>query len=256
MVLPKLSPEKIKSYNQDGFLLLRANEIWSDKETQDFIKFANELDAWPEMPGKWMKYFENSLIDKSKILQRIENFLDYHPGLNEMFNGANFLQLVSDLMGGESVLFKEKINYKLPGGGEFKPHQDAQAGWGQYGHTLHISVLVTIDASDLENGCLEVVRGRHKEGLLGPEWQELGDEVVKSMVWESVPTQPGDILFFDSFVPHRSGPNLSSRPRRALYATYNKKSEGECRAQYYVDKRKNFPPDIEREAGKEYVYKI
>jgi len=203
-----------------------------------------------------MKYFENSLIDQSRILQRIENFLDYHPELNEMFNGKNFLNIVTDMMGDEAVLFKEKINYKLPGGGEFKPHQDAQAGWGQYGHTFHVSVLVTIDPSDKENGCLEVVRGKHKEGLLGPEWQELSDDVVAKLEWEPVPTQPGDILLFDSFVPHRSGPNLSSRPRRALYLTYNMRSQGECRDQYYVDKRKNYPPDIEREAGRVYVYKI
>jgi len=158
--------------------------------------------------------------------------------------------------GEEAVMFKEKINYKLPGGGEFKPHQDAQAGWGQYGHTFHISVLITVDPSDMQNGCLEVVRGRHKDGLLGPEWAELGDEVVKEMKWEEVPTGPGDVLFFDSFVPHRSGNNLSSRPRRALYATYNKLSEGECRARYYQDKRLSFPPDIERDPNKVYVYKI
>jgi len=256
MVLPKLTPEQIQSYKDNGFLLLRANQIWSEKEAKDFLSFVNELDAWPETPGKWMKYFEKSLIDQSRILQRIENFFFYHKGLDDMFNGKHFLHLLENLMGEEAVLFKEKINYKLPGGGEFKPHQDAQAGWGQYGHTYHISVLVTVDASDMENGCLEVVKGKHKNGLLGPEWSELTDEVVNSLEWDPVPTQPGDILFFDSYVPHRSGPNLSSRPRRALYVTYNKKSEGEARVQYWSDKRKNYPPDIERETGKVYVYKI
>jgi len=40
------------------------------------------------------------------------------------------------------------------------------------------------------------------------------------------------------------------------YTTYAKKSEGDFRKKYYEDKRKSFPPDIEREAGKVYEYKI
>ncbi len=49
---------------------------------------------------------------------------------------------------------------------------------------------------------------------------------------------------------------MSDKPRRALYVTYSKASEGDFRAKYYEDKRKSFPPDCEREEGKEYKYKI
>jgi hypothetical protein len=38
--------------------------------------------------------------------------------------------------------------------------------------------------------------------------------------------QPGDVLFFDSFVCHRSAPNLTSSSRRLLYSTYAMRSEG------------------------------
>jgi 2-aminoethylphosphonate dioxygenase len=34
--------------------------------------------------------------------------------------------------------------------------------------------------------------------------------------------------------------------------TYNVASEGDVRKKYYEDKRKNFPPDFERESGKDY----
>jgi hypothetical protein len=40
------------------------------------------------------------------------------------------------------------------------------------------------------------------------------------------------------------------------FATYNKASEGYHLDQYYADKRKNFPPDIERDPDREYVYKV
>ena len=45
-------------------------------------------------------------------------------------------------------------------------------------------------------------------------------------------------------------------PRRVLYATYSKASEGDQRERYYRDKRHNYPPDIEREPGRTYTYKV
>jgi hypothetical protein len=71
-----------------------------------------------------------------------------------------------------------------------------------------------------------------------------------------VPTQPGDVVFFDSYTPHASGPNLTAEPRRVLYITYNRLSAGDLRARYYADKRKNFPPDIERDPTKTYTFRV
>jgi ectoine hydroxylase-related dioxygenase (phytanoyl-CoA dioxygenase family) len=58
------------------------------------------------------------------------------------------------------------------------------------------------------------------------------------------------LLLFDSYLPHRSGPNRSQSPRRALYVTYNRTSEGDVRDAYFDHKRRTFPPEIEREPGK------
>ena len=72
----------------------------------------------------------------------------------------------------------------------------------------------------------------------------------------SVTTNPGDAIFFDSFAPHRSEPNMTNEQRRVLYVTYNAATEGDHRRQYYDDKRLSYPPDIEREAEKEYVFRV
>ena len=70
------------------------------------------------------------------------------------------------------------------------------------------------------------------------------------------PTQPGDIVYFDCYVPHASEPNMTDRTRRLYFATYNRLSDGDHLSQYFADKHANYPPDIEREAGKEYVYRV
>lgn len=144
------------------------------------------------------------------------------------------------------------INFKMPGGDGFKAHQDVQAGWDRYA-SLHITAMVSIDASTVENGCLEVVPGQHNKGLIGESWKPLDEDALDYI---KLPTRPGDAVFFDSFAPHRSEPNNTNRARRVLYVTYNRLSEGDHRRQYYDDKRLSYPPDCEREPDKEYVFRV
>ena len=95
----------------------------------------------------------------------------------------------------------------------------------------------------------------HDRGLIGEPWKPLGDRVPDE-AYVACPTQPGDVAFFDSFAPHRSAPNQTDKPRRALYLTYNALSAGDRRERYYRDKHASFPPDIERIEGREYSYRV
>ena len=254
--LQQLSPEHLAAWDRDGILVLKASDLYGPETVQDIRTWAGEVQNWAETPGKWMMYFEKSLKDGARILNRMENFFPYHDGLNALFNGPWALGLVGQLLGAPAVCFKEKINFKLPGGGAFAAHQDVQAGWDRYGHTVHISLAIAIDPATIENGCLEVVRGEHKKGLIGPMGSEIPKDVCDKLTWELVTMEPGDLIFFDSYAPHRSEPNMTTSTRRVIYLTYNKASEGDFREQYYIDKRKSYPPDIEREVGKDYAYKI
>ena len=58
--------------------------------------------------------------------------------------------------------------------------------------------------------------------------------------WQPVPLEPGDLLFFDSYTPHYSDTNTTTRARRAAYLTYNAASRGDHRERYYADKRAEF----------------
>jgi ectoine hydroxylase-related dioxygenase (phytanoyl-CoA dioxygenase family) len=42
-----------------------------------------------------------------------------------------------------------------------------------------------------------------------------------------VPGPPGTVVLFSCFTPHRSGPNRSETPRRALILTYNPAADGD-----------------------------
>lgn len=274
-----LSAEQLKFWVDTGCLQVKANDMWSAEELKALIDGVNTMDSWPDKAGAWMKYYEKKGGSKPAdakaadgkadakaaaaaadakpdlILQRIENFVQFNEPLQKLLRGK-LEDVASELFAETSILYKEKINYKLPGGAGFEPHQDISAGWWMYNQSIHISALVTIDEATKENGCLEVVYGKHKLGKLAPDWKAIPEDVVKTLDWVMLPTKPGDCFFFDSYVPHRSGPNTTQKPRRVLYATYAKLAEGDFREKYYADKRLSFPPDIERIPGKDYSYKI
>jgi hypothetical protein len=248
------SPADLAAYRRDGFLVVPGG--LDPPEVGALRRWTDEVQAWPEVPGRYMVYGEPSLTEPGRrLVSRIENVYPYHAGFRALFDGEALRGRVSALFGEPAVLFKDKINFKLPGGDGFKPHQDQQAGWSVYA-SLFVTALVAVDKATAENGCLELAAGHHTRGLIGQEWKPLGEAETADMTFVPYPARPGDVAFFDSYVPHRSGPNRTTEPRRVLYVTYNRRSQGDHRLPYYAAKRKSFPPDCEREPGKQYVYRV
>lgn len=248
---PTINDQQINQFKEDGFLLIRNG--FNQKDISKIESWTTELSNMPEESGKHWIYHETSKLDPAlTLINRIEYISPFHPGFAEL--GDVLKKPIAQLLGEEAVLFKEKINFKLPGGDGFKPHQDSQAGWQDYADYF-ISVMVCIDEATIENGCLQLVKGFQNKGLFR-EWEPLTDEDMADMDFVYYPTQPGDIVFFDCYTPHASEPNYSNQTRRLYFATYNKLSEGDHLEKYYADKYKSFPPDIDRIPGKEYIFRV
>lgn len=254
MTAGAFSPADLAAYRRDGFLVVP--DGLDPPEVATLRRWTDEVQAWPEVPGRYMVYGEPSLTEPGRrLVSRIENVYPYHDGFRALFDGETLRGRVSALLGEPAVLFKDKINFKMPGGEGFEPHQDQQAGWSTYA-PLFLTALVSIDAATRENGCLELAAGHHRRGLVGAEWKPLSEAEMAGMRFDACPTRSGDAVFFDSYVPHRSEPNATEAPRRVLYVTYNRRADGDHRLRYYADKRRSFPPDCEREPGREYVYRV
>lgn len=247
----KLSIEQIEEFKTTGFLVIQ--NLYDRDKMKTITEWTDEVTNYPEVPGKYMMYFEESKLSPGeRILSRMEDIEPFHQGFSDLFIQGDIQKITSQLFDEEAILFKDKINFKMPGGDGFRAHQDVQAGWDRYAK-LHITALVSIDPSTVENGCLEIARGHHNRGLIGEQWTPLEEDALD---YVPVPTNPGDAVFFDSFAPHRSGPNLTNEKRRVLYVTYNAAAEGNHRRKYYDDKRLSYPPDIEREPEKNYVFRV
>lgn len=132
-------------------------------------------------------------------------------------------------------LLKDKCNLKPAGGEGFGPHQDVTA-YKHFGAVSHLTAALHLSDATHTNGCMEFadpegVKGHKIETWLGPRREgktvrggRHHGEILPSEAdlwdWQSVPAKAGDLLLFDSFVPHRSGANESDLKRSILFFTY------------------------------------
>lgn len=214
-------------FDETGWLLLKG-VLPIDAAT--LSSWVDEVSSWSE-GGPGLHYKEAT--EAGPKLCRSEDFTPTHDGLRSLLTTGIIRDVTSALLGEPAVLYKEKVNYKLVGGAGYAPHQDAPA----YPFLeRHISCMIAVDDATEENGCLEVVTGRHHELLDQDDRGCIASAIVDEMTWAPVPLEAGDVLWFHSRTPHRSGPNRSTRDRRALYPTYNALSEGDLRDDYYAAK--------------------
>jgi len=232
LVHTPLTEAQRASFAQNGWLVLR--RALPAARIAEVMAWVDQFAEWAHLDGPGMHHFEQT--DRGPAVTRSEALIEHHAGLHALLCEGVIIGWVGDLLGEPATLYKEKINYKQPGGAGFAPHQDAPA-YRFVDH--HISVMVPIDPSTRDNGCLAFAPG-HARGRLPETRGRIDPAVVATLDWRDIEAQPGDVVLFDSFAPHRSGTNASDRPRRALYLTYNAASKGFHRERYYADKRAEF----------------
>lgn len=141
---------------------------------------------------------------------------------------------VQDMLGAPIYHYHSKLTAKEPfDGGAWEWHQD-------YGYWYHngclypqmASVMVALDRCTRENGCLQVIRGSHHAGRInhsrgGAAGDQVGAELARvdqlltrhDLVYAEM--EPGDALFFDANLMHRSDQNRSPDRRWTLLFCYN-----------------------------------
>ncbi len=135
------------------------------------------------------------------------------------------------LLEGEVYHYHSKMIMKEPRvGGAWTWHQD-YGYWYQNGvlFPLLTSVFIAVDRATKENGCLQVLKGSHLAGRIdhvlsgeqaGADLERVR-ELEKRLELVHVEMEPGDALFFDPNLLHRSDQNRSEHPRWSMICCYN-----------------------------------
>jgi len=151
-----------------------------------------------------------------------------------MSRSERMVKAVEMLLGneGEVCHFHSKVMQKEPKkGGAWEWHQD-YGYWYKNGFLYPeamISVMVALTDANIENGCLQVLKGTHKmqrfeHSFVGEQQGADPDfvaEAEKNSELVYVELKAGDTLFFHSNILHRSDANLSDKPRWSVISAYN-----------------------------------
>lgn len=239
-----LDAQQVEAFGANGYVVLP--RCFSEAAVARMRRWCEEAIAAAETPSGFHVYREPSRLNGQPIVKRIENLSINHAGFASLAELVR--RAIERLVGERMVLYKEKVNYKLPGGGGYKAHQDSQGNWENHAR-FFVTAMVSIDASTRDNGCVWFAP-RPQRSPSYKDWFLIPDEALEGLSYREIPTGPGDVIFLDSYTPHRSEPNLTRQSRRIYFATYNRLSDGDQRAAYYERKlRKYFPGRLESIKG-------
>jgi len=215
------------------------------RDMDDLGAWTAQVEAWPVGSHVWGHYAEETATGAA--ICRTENVSACHGGFDTLVAGT-LRRLADEALGVDVVAFKDKLNYKQPGGAGFSPHQDVLA----YPGAVDImSVLVAVDECTTDSGCLWVADGI-EERLPTDDRGVVRPDVARSLRWKAVELSPGDALCIGGFTPHFSQANTSSFPRRVLVASYAPVHEGYGRGRYYDARR----ADMEKATAQDKRFRI
>ncbi|WP_020601697.1 phytanoyl-CoA dioxygenase family protein [Spirosoma spitsbergense] len=228
MINKPLTPEQIDQYNQNGYLIIR--NFLNGEEVEKLYHVAID----DSTASRHAINVNDSTGKRSKLS------LWYNPGDDTYGLLTRSQQLVDStnaLLDGDTAVchFHSKLMQKEPRvGGAWEWHQD-YGYWYKNEFLLPnqmMSVMVAITDANIENGCLQVIKGSHKMGRVehGFAGEQVGasqhyvDLALKTMELVYVELKEGDVLFFHSNILHRSEANLSDKPRWSMISCYNRQA--------------------------------
>ena len=101
-----------------------ARSVVSGTASQTLQEWTSEVEAWPAGSHVWGHYAEQTATGEA--ICRTENVSACHAGFRGLVQGR-LRELSASVLGSDVVDFKDKVNYKQPGGAGFSVHQDLPA---------------------------------------------------------------------------------------------------------------------------------
>ena len=205
-----LTEREISHYNDSGYVI---------------PDFRLEADTLAEI-----SFYHDHLIEKHpEFSDYCPAVLGYETAFLKFARIPEILDMVEQLIGPDFALWNSSFFAKPAKIGSKTPwHQD-----GEYWPVRPLatcSVWVAVDHSTVENGCLRVIPGSHKNRRLGPHDYNSADGLslpleLKSDEYdessaEEIVLRAGQISLHDVYLVHGSEPNRSERSRRGLTLRY------------------------------------
>jgi len=218
-----LTDEQQRQFERDGYCVVVG--LFTEEEICEIESFFEEFKKCG------LQVFDGKGIEEVDITKRQFRALHphrYSPKAQEWFLNPRVAAVLEVLLGKPALGAQTMYYFKPPGARGQGMHQDNFYLLAK--PATCIAAWTAIDDADLDNGCLWVVPGSHKGGILCPEkdgehWLNYGDSHISKFPREqkpvAVPVPRGSTMFFGGDLIHGSGPNRTKdRSRRTFIGHY------------------------------------
>ena len=230
-----LSDEQWRLYEQQGYLrlgpILDASELAALQQRIDSIMLTKV--SFPSLQSQLDTggaYEDLSLpasgLGKATLAYRKVQGLEGDPLFLSLLRRALFREICRHHYGAHASvsLFRAMVMSKPANQGTHLPwHQDGGDVWKLDRDPL-VTIWVALDAATRKSGCLQVIPGSHRLGLLSKLGSTLSAEHVQRYCAQGdiayLEVQAGEALLLHNWLIHRSEVNGTEAPRRAFTACY------------------------------------
>ncbi|WP_160718879.1 phytanoyl-CoA dioxygenase family protein [Bacillus sp. USDA818B3_A] len=213
-----MTANQIEFYRKNGFIQI--NNILTKEELDELRQYVDESmeDHNPlarESPDR-SAYFR-------VLNQKVNSWRD-HAGMSKYSFHPRFSNIALQLTGANGIrFFHDHILFKMPGDSKPTPwHQDFP--YWPMNEPGALSIWITLDDVNEENGCMMFVPESHKAGKFQPinlaEPEDLFQFSKNTEVNKQTPVicrlKAGSCTFHDGLTFHYAHANQTNRPRRVL----------------------------------------
>ena len=191
-----------------------------------------EMSALAERIESYQKRHEEALkeqggtegISRASEITFTDHLAENDPTIAAFVTRPEFVHIVNELLGPDSDLYWNQSVFKMPEGEkEFPWHQDD--GYTAVNPSPYLTLWLALNDATPENGCVSVLPGSHKRGLVEHKPSPIGLVCHDSSDPDQgipVPVTGGSIAVFWSLTMHKSGVNRSKGTRKAYIVQYSK----------------------------------
>ncbi len=230
-----LTEQQWNDYSRDGFLhlgkVLEPEELEALRHRADDLALGNVKNPDVQMQLDTGGVYEDlpaavRAFDRGTMLYRKIQGLETDELFVRLVKHPLFLEICARQYGSHAPvsIFRAMVMNKPAGQGTVLPwHQDGGDVWRLDRDPL-VTVWVALDPATRANGCMEVVPGTHRLGLLSLYGSTVEEEHVKvhcpAERVQPLEVEAGHAVLLHNWLIHRSGVNPTSVPRRALTVCY------------------------------------
>ncbi len=214
---PDITDRNRQEMRDEGYTLFK--HVFSE---EDMAALSEVLEAFEARMHEQLVAEGDGGISRANEITFTHHIAEQDDRVRAFVTRPEFVKLATEFLGPDVDLYWNQTVFKHPEGAkEFPWHQDD--AYTQVYPSPYLTLWLAINDVTMDNGCVSVMPGSYRDGLLPHAQSAIGLVGYSSEApYQGVPApiDAGGIVCFWSLTLHKSSPNISKGIRKAYVIQY------------------------------------